>query len=46
MLVRALIYRIVTHDKAFGPAGWTSDQVDAYRSVIDLVTARAENSPG
>lgn len=33
MLVRALIYRIVTHDTAFG---WTPDQVSAYRPVLDL----------
>jgi len=38
MLVRALIYRIVTHDKAFGPTGWTSEQVDAHRPVIELAT--------
>lgn len=33
MLVRALVYRIVTHDMAFG---WTSDQLDAYRPVVAL----------
>ncbi|MFF5083596.1 TIGR02569 family protein [Actinoplanes sp. NPDC000266] len=38
MLIRALIYRIVTHDKAFG---WTADQVDAYRPAIELATAVA-----
>ncbi|TCO54329.1 TIGR02569 family protein [Actinocrispum wychmicini] len=37
VLVRALIYRIVTHDKAFGLAGWTRQQIRAYRPVIDLV---------
>ncbi len=36
MLVRALIYRIITHDKALGPAGWTPDQIGTYRRVIDL----------
>ncbi len=36
MLVRALIYRIITHDKAFKPTGWTPEQVSAYRPVIDL----------
>jgi uncharacterized protein (TIGR02569 family) len=44
MLIRALIYRIVTHDKAFGAAGWTSDQVSAYRPVIELATACASDS--
>jgi len=34
MLVRALIYRIVTHDRAFG---WTVDQLDAYRPAIRVV---------
>jgi uncharacterized protein (TIGR02569 family) len=33
MLVRALIYRIVTHDTAFG---WTPDQLDAYRPAVAL----------
>ena len=45
MVIRALIYRIITHDKAFGPAGWTPDQVSAYRPVIALATACATNSP-
>lgn len=47
MLIRALIYRITTHDKAFGPAGWTPDQVGAYRPVIDLATGqcRAHSLP-
>lgn len=44
MLIRALIYRIATDDKAFGPAGWTPDQVNAYRPVIELATARAQAS--
>lgn len=38
MLIRAVIYRIVTHDKAFGADGWTPDQVGAYRPVIELAT--------
>jgi hypothetical protein len=38
MLLRALIYRITTHDNALGPAGWTPDQVSTYRPVIDLAT--------
>jgi uncharacterized protein (TIGR02569 family) len=45
MLVRALIYRIITHDKAFGPAGWTPDQVNAYRPVIALATECINNTP-
>ncbi|GAA3541319.1 TIGR02569 family protein [Amycolatopsis ultiminotia] len=39
MLVRALIYRIVTHDVASGPAGWTPDQLAAYRPVLELAAA-------
>jgi uncharacterized protein (TIGR02569 family) len=42
MLIRALIYRISTHDTAVGPAGWTPDQVDAYRPVIDLAVTYAD----
>jgi uncharacterized protein (TIGR02569 family) len=45
MLVRALIYRIATHDKALGPAGWTPDQIGAYRPVIDLATNYADKGP-
>jgi uncharacterized protein (TIGR02569 family) len=45
MLVRALIYRITTHDKALGPAGWTPDQVSTYRRVIDLATEYVIDSP-
>ncbi|GAA2998245.1 TIGR02569 family protein [Actinokineospora diospyrosa] len=37
MLIRALIYRIVTHDRAFGAIGWTPDHVGAYEPVIALV---------
>jgi uncharacterized protein (TIGR02569 family) len=44
MLVRALIYRIITHDKAFESTGWTPDQVSAYRPVIDLAIKYADNS--
>jgi uncharacterized protein (TIGR02569 family) len=36
MLVRALIYRMVTDDIARGPAIWTPDHHAAYRPVIDL----------
>ena len=42
MLVRALIYRIATHDKAFGPAGWTPDQAAAYQPVIGLASKYAD----
>lgn len=42
MLVRALIYRIVTHDSAFG---WTPDQVDVYRPVIALVVEYVRRYP-
>lgn len=45
MLVRALIYWIATHDKAFGPAGWTPDQIGAYRPVIDLAAKYADTGP-
>jgi uncharacterized protein (TIGR02569 family) len=41
MLVRALIYRIITHETAFGAAGWTSDQVEAYQPTVDLAVAYA-----
>ncbi|XVV16773.1 TIGR02569 family protein [Actinoplanes sp. CA-131856] len=41
MLIRALIYRIVTHDENFGSAGWTPYQVEAYQPVIELATAVA-----
>jgi uncharacterized protein (TIGR02569 family) len=40
MLIRALIYRITTHDKAFGASGWTPAQLGAYRPVIDLATGQ------
>jgi uncharacterized protein (TIGR02569 family) len=39
MLVRALTYRIVTHDRTFK---WTSDQADAYRPAIALAVGYAE----
>ncbi len=35
MLVRALIYRMVTDEAVFGPAGWTSGHADAYKPAID-----------
>jgi uncharacterized protein (TIGR02569 family) len=41
LLIRALIYRIVTHDAAFGPAGWTPDQLAAYQPVVSLAIACA-----
>lgn len=44
MLVRALIYRIVTHDAAHGTAGWTPDQIDAYRPVVELAVGNAGRS--
>jgi uncharacterized protein (TIGR02569 family) len=43
MLVRALIYRIATHEAAFGPAGWTPDQVQAYRPAVSLAVAYADH---
>jgi hypothetical protein len=45
MLVGALIYRIATHEAAFGPAGWTPDQIEAYRPVIGLAVNYADNGP-
>lgn len=42
MLIRALIYRIATHDKASGASGWTPDQIAAYQPVIDLATGYAQ----
>jgi len=46
MLVRALIYRIVTDDVVFGPTGWTADHFSAYRPVIELATACANDGSG
>jgi uncharacterized protein (TIGR02569 family) len=43
MLVRALIYRIATHEAAFGPAGWTPDQVEAYRPAVSLAVTYADH---
>jgi len=45
MLVRALIYRIATHEAAFGPAGWTTDQIQAYRPAINLAVTCADHDP-
>ncbi len=45
MLVRALIYRIVTHDTAHGPAGWTPEQAAAYRPAIDLAVSLTVHGP-
>lgn len=41
MLVRALIYRIVTDEACLGPAGWTTDRTGAYRPVVDLAVSYA-----
>ncbi len=43
MLIRALIYRIATHEAAFGSAGWTPDQVEAYRPAVSLAIAYADH---
>ena len=45
MLIRALIYRIATHEAAFAPAGWTPDQIEAYRPVVHLAVAHADHRP-
>ncbi len=45
MLVRALIYRIATHEAAFGPTGWTPDQVEAYRPAVNLAVTYANHDP-
>jgi uncharacterized protein (TIGR02569 family) len=37
MLIRALIYRIVTHDKLSGSLADLADHLDTYRTAIDLV---------
>jgi uncharacterized protein (TIGR02569 family) len=37
MLVRALVYRIITDDVSRRSTGWTTDLSGAYRPVIDLV---------
>lgn len=37
MLLRALIYRIVTDDIAFGPDGWTPDRLRVYRGCWSVV---------
>jgi len=41
MLIRALIYRMVTDDIAHGPAIWTPAHRNAYRPVIDLAISCA-----
>jgi uncharacterized protein (TIGR02569 family) len=43
MLIRALIYRITTHDAAFGPASWTPENRQAYRPAIDLAVNYAHH---
>ncbi|MQA25667.1 MAG: TIGR02569 family protein [Micromonosporaceae bacterium] len=45
MLIRALIYRIATHEAVFGSAGWTQDQVEAYRPAVDLAVTYADRGP-
>lgn len=46
MLVRALIYRIVTDDAALGSIGWTRARVLAYRPVVALAVTHVENGGG
>ncbi|TDC89609.1 TIGR02569 family protein [Nonomuraea deserti] len=41
MLVRALIYRIVTHEALNGPETWTPEQVAAYRPAVALAVTHA-----
>jgi uncharacterized protein (TIGR02569 family) len=41
LLIRALIYRIATHEAACGPAGWTRDQVEAYRPAVGVAVSHA-----
>jgi uncharacterized protein (TIGR02569 family) len=41
LLIRALIYRMVTDDIAHGPAIWTPDRHAAYRPVIDVAISYA-----
>lgn len=43
VLLRALIYRITTLDRAHGE--WTADHLAAHRPVIDLVVSRLGGSP-
>ncbi|MEV4083025.1 hypothetical protein AB0J43_22430, partial [Nonomuraea fuscirosea] len=45
MLVRALIYRIVTLDLVDGPAGWTPDQLAVHRPVIEVALSYADRGP-
>lgn len=44
MLIRALIYRIVTHETLHGPAGWTRDQLAAHRPAIEVALAHADGT--
>jgi hypothetical protein len=37
ILTRALIFRIIAHDVALGPYGWTPDQLGGYQPVVALV---------
>jgi uncharacterized protein (TIGR02569 family) len=45
MLLRALIYRIVTDATSFGSAGWSSQHLNAYRPAIE-VAVRCAAQPG
>jgi uncharacterized protein (TIGR02569 family) len=42
MLIHALIYRIATHETAFGSSGWTPNQVAAYLPTINLAVVYAD----
>ncbi|TDE26506.1 TIGR02569 family protein, partial [Nonomuraea mesophila] len=46
MLIRALVYRIVTHEALAGPAAWTPEHLSAYRPVIDLALTHARTVTG
>ncbi len=41
MLIRALIYRIVTLDLVHGPEGWTRDEIAAHHPAIEVALAHA-----
>ncbi|MFG1969211.1 TIGR02569 family protein [Nonomuraea fuscirosea] len=45
MLIRALIYRIVTLDLVDGPAGWTPDQLAVHRPAIEVALSYADRGP-
>ncbi|MGW4795328.1 TIGR02569 family protein [Nonomuraea sp. NPDC004297] len=46
MLVRALIYRIVTHDIVHGPTGWTPGLLAAHRPAVEVALAHAGATGG